>query len=572
MSKKISELPQYIGTSQPTGDIPISIGGTTYKIDPSLLLQIKTIEGQTLIGTGNIDLTKSNVGLANVDNTADIDKPISTATQTALNGKEDVSNKSSSATLGTSDTLYPTQKAVKTYVDNQATPDATTLIKGKIKLAGDLAGTADAPTVPALNGKIGGSGTDNYVPRFNGTNAIENSQIFDNGTNIGFGTASPLGILHLYKSSATTRMLIDGDAGQNKIITYRTNGVQRFGFYLNNTAESGSNTGSDFQIRAYNDAGALLSTPFFIKRSIGHIGIGTTNPGSKLTVNGDIKIEGNGSLYVGGGGSAVPTWRMSPNGNDLEFSGVATNTSGNINFLNFGNIGIGTTSPGVKFVNSGSPFSSAPVLGSATVGSQALLSNTGLYGLYSGVSSNGDVWQQVQRNDGNSAVYNIALQPNGGNIYIGTNAPIYGTSAKMQFLFNGLNEFGINFKSTAVNSIPIHFTSSAGTQAGYIFSDLTGVYLVSISDYRLKEDLNSFNALDLISKINVYDYKWKDQEKRSFGVMAHELQEVIPQATFGEKDGETMQGVNYSTLVPILVQAIQEQQTQIKELRNLINK
>jgi hypothetical protein len=37
MSKKISELPQYIGAPSPTGDVPISIGGVTYKIDPSLL-------------------------------------------------------------------------------------------------------------------------------------------------------------------------------------------------------------------------------------------------------------------------------------------------------------------------------------------------------------------------------------------------------------------------------------------------------------------------------------------------------------------------------------------------------
>jgi len=37
MSKKISELPQYVGTPSPTGDVPISIGGVTYKIDPSLL-------------------------------------------------------------------------------------------------------------------------------------------------------------------------------------------------------------------------------------------------------------------------------------------------------------------------------------------------------------------------------------------------------------------------------------------------------------------------------------------------------------------------------------------------------
>lgn len=50
---------------------------------------IKTIEGQSLLGSGNIDLTKSDVGLGNVDNTSDANKPISTATQTALNDKID---------------------------------------------------------------------------------------------------------------------------------------------------------------------------------------------------------------------------------------------------------------------------------------------------------------------------------------------------------------------------------------------------------------------------------------------------------------------------------------------------
>ena len=49
---------------------------------------LKTIENQSLEGSGNIDLSKSDVGLGNVDNTSDANKPISTATQTALNGKE----------------------------------------------------------------------------------------------------------------------------------------------------------------------------------------------------------------------------------------------------------------------------------------------------------------------------------------------------------------------------------------------------------------------------------------------------------------------------------------------------
>ncbi len=71
----------------------------------------------------------------------------------ALTTKENTANKSTAANLGAanaSDVLFPSQKAVKTYIDAQTTPEATTLIQGKIQLAGDLAGTASAPTVPAL--------------------------------------------------------------------------------------------------------------------------------------------------------------------------------------------------------------------------------------------------------------------------------------------------------------------------------------------------------------------------------------------------------------------------------------
>jgi hypothetical protein len=70
--------------------------------------------------------------------------------------KENISNKSTVITLGTSDVFYPSQNAVKTYVDAQvasatiADADATT--KGKIQLAGDLTGTAALPIV--ANGAI----------------------------------------------------------------------------------------------------------------------------------------------------------------------------------------------------------------------------------------------------------------------------------------------------------------------------------------------------------------------------------------------------------------------------------
>lgn len=73
---------------------------------------------------------------------------------------ESLGNKSAATDLGNtnpSNQLYPSQRAVKTYVDQvisnvivSGTPDATTLAAGKIQLAGDLSGTASNPTVPGL--------------------------------------------------------------------------------------------------------------------------------------------------------------------------------------------------------------------------------------------------------------------------------------------------------------------------------------------------------------------------------------------------------------------------------------
>ena len=65
-------------------------------------------------------INPTKVGLGNVNNTSDANKPISIATQTALDLKENLSNKSSDiAADATSTTKYPTVKAVKDYIDAQ---------------------------------------------------------------------------------------------------------------------------------------------------------------------------------------------------------------------------------------------------------------------------------------------------------------------------------------------------------------------------------------------------------------------------------------------------------------------
>jgi hypothetical protein len=95
---------------------------------------------------------------------------------------ESLGNKSAATDLGNtnpSNQLYPSQRAVKTYVDQvistvtvSGTPDATTLAAGKIQLAGDLAGTASNPTVPGLALKENASNKTLSIPT-DGTSDIK---------------------------------------------------------------------------------------------------------------------------------------------------------------------------------------------------------------------------------------------------------------------------------------------------------------------------------------------------------------------------------------------------------------
>lgn len=154
----------------------------------------------------------------------------------------------------------------------------------------------------------------------------------------------------------------------------------------------------------------------------------------------------------------------------------------------------------------------------------------------------------------------------GGSVLINNTSAIgIGT---LEITYNGQIKSGIDLKTTYSDGYYLRFLNSSGTSIGSITGNGTVTAYNVTSDYRLKQDFKSFNGLDLVSKIKVYDYEWKSDNSRMNGVIAHELQEVVPYAVTGEKDAEEMQQVDYSKLVPILVQAIQELQEKINKLEN----
>ena len=158
----------------------------------------------------------------------------------------------------------------------------------------------------------------------------------------------------------------------------------------------------------------------------------------------------------------------------------------------------------------------------------------------------------------------------GGNVGIGTIDPtncsypangrlvVFGDESQPNLVIstNGTSAFGA-----------VRFVNANGV-IGSISMYSTSVTYNTTSDYRLKQDLKEYSGLNLISAIKTYDYQWKSDNKRAYGVLAHELQEVLPHAVFGEKDAQEMQGVDYSKLVPILIKGMQEQQCTINLLKS----
>ena len=94
------------------------------------------------------------------------------------------------------------------------------------------------------------------------------------------------------------------------------------------------------------------------------------------------------------------------------------------------------------------------------------------------------------------------------------------------------------------------------------------VFAAPTSDIRLKKDIQPLDgSLNKIQKIGGYNYYWKDPEKSQsiqFGVIAQELEEVLPGLIKERPDG--YKGVDYFGLIPVLIEAIKEQQQIIAKL------
>jgi len=90
------------------------------------------------------------------------------------------------------------------------------------------------------------------------------------------------------------------------------------------------------------------------------------------------------------------------------------------------------------------------------------------------------------------------------------------------------------------------------------------------SDERAKKDITPITgALNKVQQLGGYSFTLKETDEKSSGVIAQEVQKVMPELV--QEGAEGLLSVQYGNMVGLLIEAIKEQQTQIDELKQKLN-
>jgi len=100
-------------------------------------------------------------------------------------------------------------------------------------------------------------------------------------------------------------------------------------------------------------------------------------------------------------------------------------------------------------------------------------------------------------------------------------------------------------------------------------------YSTTISDQRLKGNINKIdNALDKVMQINGYTFTYNHDGKQSAGVIAQEVENIMPSAVqstnlvFNDDNDVEFKTVQYDQLTGLLIEAIKDLKAEIEELKN----
>jgi len=135
-------------------------------------------------------------------------------------------------------------------------------------------------------------------------------------------------------------------------------------------------------------------------------------------------------------------------------------------------------------------------------------------------------------------------------------------SSSQGLILDSSNNVGIGVNESS--DLPLSY-KLAVSGSGYFSGTVT-----QGSDERFKKDIKPIdNALSRIDSIDGVYFTYKDTEEKSIGVIAQDIQKILPEVVSEDNNGYL--GVNYSGIVPVLIEAVREQNNIIKDLEDRIS-
>lgn len=311
-----------------------------------------------------------------------------------------------------------------------------------------------------------------------------------------------------------------------------------------------------------------------------------TNLGSSSSIN----FVGTGGITVSGTYSAITgistlTFNASiTNPESLNVSGIAT-FNGPVSFnqpVRFNSdvlsVGILTASDinvtNLRFVNLFGPsigiatftadntnFSGNIICGNTTKGDDTFVR------VLSGDNAKAG-FEAYGNSQGTGYLYVGESSSNGGGIvYNGNGVPSFATgetSDTVAFYRRNSNENEVVF-SYSLNNNDVSFRGNLNSSGNITASgDIN-----SLSDENFKYNIIPIEgSLEILNQINGVGFNWKSTDKKSFGVIAQEIEKVLPELV--TTTDENQKTVNYNGLIAILIQSVKEQQKKINILEEKI--